>query len=238
MPVRMVSGKDGDWVARLLAAVRNGARGVLLAAPGPADPDEVRDAARRATAAGTIVAVDAGYTADRTWRHALPAWQEHAPGAQLLDSVVTIDERSSTLFTALIDQLTVVRPIVGALEGLHLLHRSDDQYIASARADQLAITLTGVVSGLETSTLRVDLVGVDRRWSARFDGDALARPALVTRFDADGSTAPPLRYESPHRAAWLDLHAAITDGTPPPYTLEALATDLTIANQVLETRTA
>jgi hypothetical protein len=216
-----------------MAAVDGGARGVLVTTPGPADPDEVRETALYATEAGTVVAVDTCYAADRTWRRALPAWQELASGAQILDSVITIGDRPATQFTALISQLAVVRPVVGAFNTARAVHRNDQQYVVSAQAGQLGVTLTGVMSTVDMSSLSVDLVSIAARWSARFDGDALARPAVVTRFDADGSAAAPCRYESPHRAAWLDLHAAITEGTLLPYTLDELAADLELANTLV-----
>jgi hypothetical protein len=56
---------------------------------------------------------------------------------------------------------------------------------------------------------------------------------VAARLDAGRATAAPYRYESPHRAAWLDLHAALTDGTPPVYPLDELAADLELADTLL-----
>ena len=38
---------------------------------------------------------------------------------------------------------------------------------------------------------------------------SLSREKLICS-DADGSLMAPSRYERPHRAVWLDLHAAVT----------------------------
>jgi hypothetical protein len=105
-----------------------------------------------------------------------------------------------------------------------------DQYAATAQVANLPMNLTGVASASGSNTLRIDLVGRERRWRAQLNADALARPSQIVCFDARGAHAEPLLYESPHRAVLLELFAALTDGTSLCYTLEDLADDVDLAS--------
>jgi hypothetical protein len=86
------------------------------------------------------------------------------------------------------------------------------------------------------SALAVDLIGVERRRRARFDGLGLAAPAGISEFDQTGARTGPPQYESPHRAAWLELHTALTEngaGFRQPG-LDDLAEDIALARHLLD----
>lgn len=107
--------------------------------------------------------------------------------------------------------------------GLEVAHSSEGQYVVVGAAGPTAITLTGVISPLRSEHFSLDAVGENCRWSARFAGDAPARPSEVTRWDRSGSRTAPRRYEGSYRRCWRLLHTAIETGTPSQFTLEDLA---------------
>jgi len=215
--IMLVCGSRSHWLEEVASAIDAGVRGILVAAPGRAAPEQVQRIAAHAKAAGTAVAVDTAYAADRAWRRALPDMKRDLESAALLDSVVTATSQT-TLFTALLDQLAVVRPLVGS-GGLELVHQATDQYAVSGAASGAAVSLTGIISGLGGEELQVDLVGVDRRWRARWYGDVLARPTELTRYDKDGEVSYPPVYES-FLVAWNDyLIALVFLRSTPKFTL-------------------
>jgi hypothetical protein len=230
--IMLVCGGCSQWLDRVASAIDAGARGVLVAAPGRAAPDRVQRIAATAKAAGVAVAVDAAYAADHAWQQARPDIEQDLENASLLDSVVTASNET-TLFNALLEQLAVVRPLVGSFSELQLVHQAMDQYSIVGAASDVVVSLTGIISGLGGNELRVDLVGVNRRWRARWYGDSLAQPTEVTRYDKYGEVSSPPVYESAHRTTWLELCAAITDGAPLRRTLDDLAEDLILATQML-----
>jgi len=225
--VVVLAGVQPDWTRRLDAAIAAGIRGVLVVRPGWGNSTELRDLARRAAREATLVGVDIGFAADRAWNTVLPQITADAPTATLLDSLVTFDGVLPE--TAFVEQLAVIRGILPALEPLEVAQRSDDQYVVSGRCENVAVSLTGLRSPLSGYELSLNMVGSQQRWRVRIGGDELARPSEITRFDSTGAHAQPMLYESPHRAALLELHAALTDGTPLAHTLADLADSLDMA---------
>lgn len=228
--VVVVSGQDHDWHRRLRTALETGARGGMVVRPGPADARDVRDLAALATSVNALVGVEVGFAAHQSWQRAMPGVREDVAAAELLDSFVTFD--SGSVVGAFVAQRAVVRGITGPWDPFDLVHHTADQYVVVARAGELPLRLTGLRSTLEGDGLRVDLVGPRARWCVRIQGDELARPAEITRFDADGAHAQPLLFESARRGAWLALHAALTGGPALTYTLDNLGEDLEIVAQL------
>jgi hypothetical protein len=225
--VVVISGGQPDWTRRLATAISAGSRGVLVVRPGPANSNELRDLARRATGEATRVGVDVGFAEGRAWKKALTEIKADAPAATLLESLVTFDGVSPV--TAFVEQLAVVRGFLPALELLKVAHTSNTQYAVSGRSGSVAVSLTGLRSLLSGYELSLHMVGPQQRWRVTLGGDELARPSEIVRFDRAGAHAQPVLYESPHRAALLELHAALTDGSPLAYTLADLADNVDMA---------
>jgi hypothetical protein len=189
----------------------------------------LRTLSRTATPVGVAI----GYAAGRAWRQALPRIQADLPAAALLDSVVRCtNDRATALPSALVAQLAVVRSLVGPLARIQVVHGTQEQYVATAQVANLLLNLTGVASTWGANTLRIDLVGQQRRWWVQLNGDALARPGEIVRFDASGAHAEPPLYESPHRVSLIELHAALSEGSRLNYTLADLADDLELAGAI------
>jgi hypothetical protein len=231
--VVVVSGARHSWPASLGRQVRNGVPITIVMSPGAADCEEVRHVADQATRAGALVGIDVGFAHARFWTSALPRVRKDLASSALLDSVISSSHVTDTpLVTAFVEQMAVVRSVVGALDDVRLNHRSADRYMVTARAGGVLVNLTGLVSARAEASLSIDLVGWSSRWRVRFGDDELARPGDISRFNADGADSQAPIFESPHRAMWLSLHAAAVDGSRLPHTLDDLADELTLAEQL------
>jgi hypothetical protein len=231
--VTLVDASVAGWAKKLEAAARQGARGILVAAAGTMDgSDEVRAAAAAAGDAGVVVVADRGQSADRAWRDVAPSWRADAATSALLDSTAsTTDNR---LDHVLLEQLALLRAIVGRPHHLRTATLSASAYQITGTAGTVRISLSAAPG--PNPALAVDLIGVQRRRRAQFDGLGLATPARISEFDQAGARTEPVRYESPHRVAWLELHAALTDtgvGSPRP-DLDDLAEDIAWARHLLD----
>jgi hypothetical protein len=215
-------------------AVAAGAKGILLVASTAVELPQIRDLAP----GDAVIAVDTRFAADPTWAATLADIAPDARTASLIDSVVTVEELTErALFESLVDQLAVLRRLVGSFDRLGCIHRSSRQLALVGSASGVAVSLTAVASATLGSTLRVDVVSADRRWKAYFDDTALARPTEITLYDCHGARSRPLLYASGRRTAWIQLHAAITEKANVAYSLDDFATDLRIAQQALTYRT-
>ena len=166
-------------------------------------------------------AIDAGIAVD-------------ARSASLIDSVVTVEDATeSSLFAGLVEQMALVRSLLGSFDHLGCIHRTARQHALVGHSGQAAVSLTAIASQTSGSTLRMDVVSAARRWQAHFDDTALARPTEITLYDGNGALSHPLLYASGRRSTWMQLHAAITEQASIPYSLEDLATDLEIVKRAL-----
>lgn len=223
--VAMVAAGAGGWTTTLIEMLHRGARGALVVDAGTDDgPEEIAAARRAAREAGAVVHVDRPYAMNRAWQRVSTGWRRDAARAGLLDSTTTVATHS--MIHALLNQLALVRAVVGPLEQLGLVHHSRSVYQLAGRAGRVRVSLSGTDGPRDSLTL--ELIGADTRRRASFAPIGLASPALISTFDqAGGRTEPPL-YESGHRAAWQRLHEAITEprGHPGSDDLDLLAEDV------------
>ena len=215
---------------RVGLALDAGAKGILLATPTAVDPAQVRTLAT----GGLVVAVDIRFAPDPSWAAAVSDIAVDARSASLIDSVVTVEDATeSSLFAGLVEQMALVRSLLGSFDHLGCIHRTARQHALVGHSGGAAVSLTAVASQTPGSTLRMDVVSAARRWQAHFDHTALARPTEITLYDGNGALSRPLLYASGRRSTWMQLHAAITEQASIPYSLEDLATDLEIAKRAL-----
>jgi hypothetical protein len=216
-----VSGRGPDWPAAAAAALSSGARGVLVARPGPADVDAVRRLHETASGTGAVVAVESPVL-DPTWLAAVERLRAAVPAASLMDGLVVTDR---DLASALVQQLMLIGSVAGALEDIRGGSAGTTGYWISASVAGTPVNLAGVASPVRPR-LTVDVVSGHEQWKACFDPSALARPTSVARYDEHGAELRPEVYESADRAVWRHLAAALTEGVPLPYTLDDLAAHL------------
>src|SRR5919201_639906 len=228
--VVVVWGARHSWPATLRRLLDNGITIAVVVSCTAGDCEDVRNVAQQATRAGALIGVDIGFAHARFWRNALPRVRNDLASSILLDSVISSSHSTeSPLVTALLQQVAVVRSLVGPLHDMRPNHRSADRYMVAARAGGLLISLSGLVSPRGRTSLWMDLVGSSSRWRIGFGDDALARPGEITRFTAHGAESQAPVFENPHRAMWLSLHAALVEGSRLPYALDDLAQALAVA---------
>lgn len=228
--VAVISGREASWIEHFETAVDGGVKGILLVASTAADPNQIRKLRTR----DAMVAVDTRFAADPAWAAAIPDIAADAQTVSLIDSVMTVeDSADGALFNNLVEQLAVIRPVVGAFDRLDCIYRSDRQLALVGNVGKAAVSLTVVASPTSGSTLRVDVVSSARRWQANFDDTALAQPTEIITYDCNGAHTRPLLYANGRRAIWMQLHTGITERAKVTYSLEQLATDIEIAQQAL-----
>jgi hypothetical protein len=181
-----------------------------------------------------VVAVDIRFAPDPSWAAVVSDIAVDARSASLVDSVVTVEDATeSSLFAGLVEQMALVRSLLGSFDHLGCIHRTARQHALVGHSGRAAVSLTAIASQTPGSTLRMDVVSAARRWQAHFDDTALARPTEITIYDGNGALSRPLLYASGRRSTWMQLHAAITEQASIPYSLEDLATDLEIVKRAL-----
>ena len=237
----MVSAARAGWPEAIAAAVGDGARGILLARPRPADPGVLTDLMALAADAGVPVAVDSPARLDPGWQAALPALRDSLARAALLDSVIVLDPadadpgtggEAGLLAEGLLAQVALVRSLTGPLEevagGIAGL-----AYHVAARAGAVAVGLAGTIGAAGAPALRLDLVAPDEHWQVVVDPAAPAAATRIARYDARGGDLRPTRYESGRRVVWRVLAAALADGAAVPTGLPELAEDGEVCRAVL-----
>ena len=194
-------------------------------------PAAVRAAGLDAHDAGIAVVVDRPCSMDRAWREVASDWHRDAGTAVLVDS--TASTTDSRLDHVLLEQMGLLHTIVGRPDRLDRVELTASTYQVTGTAAGVRISLSAV-RGVVPS-LAVDLVGMERLRRAEFDGAGLATPARISESGRAGVRTEPLRYESPHRVAWLDLHALVTGSSAdiPRFNLDELAADIEQARRLL-----
>ena len=142
-------------------------------------------------------------------------------------------DQAASAKAALLDQLAVVRPLIGDGSGLEIVHDGIGGYEIAADQQPVA-TLTGVRAPVCEQRLDLDVVSPGRHWRVRFDAGAPARPVVIQRMDHEGVHVWPLRFEGSARASWVALHEQLT-GRAPVVVDQAFLADLDVAERLLPT---
>ncbi len=232
--VVVVDGRCG-WVEATAEAVRHGAAAVVLSRPRPADltgptglgePGELGELARSRR---TAVVVDRGWASNPAVAAAAELIEPYLGPARRLESRVLLPV-GSDLDQALLDQLALVRGLVGGVTDLRISGWSAHGYFATATAAgttaDTTASLTSVLTGATAATAQTRLLVADGGVDLVIpDGDT-ARPAQVVHTTPAGATLLPTRYETPQRATWRRLRALLREGTIPS-DLDDLEADIT-----------
>ena len=194
--VAVISGREASWIEHFETAVDGGVKGILLVASTAADPNQIRKLRTR----DAMVAVDTRFAADPAWAAAIPDIAADAQTVSLIDSVMTVeDSADGALFNNLVEQLAVIRPVVGAFDRLDCIYRSDRQLAPGKRRE----------SGCKSHCRRLTHIGLNlargcREFSptlaGKFDDTALAQPTEIITHDCSGAHTRPLLYANGRRA--------------------------------------
>jgi len=195
-----------QWVADAAAAASAGVSGIMIVNPSPAD------------VAALEIAVPV--VVDTTWSHnpAVAAAAPHFAALTESDEPVTFESRvdapvGSDLERVLLAQLALVRAAIDAVATLAVDRWNERGYdiratLSGGASIALAAVLTG---GLPVSA---SLGALTRHNAVRMHlpDPATAVCGTVTVSGADGATVLPTLWETPHRAAWRQLHNLVNDG--------------------------
>jgi hypothetical protein len=230
--VRVVDPASPSWPQLLAQALDTSVRGILLPAPGLADAAGVAALAGKVESARCPVVVAMPFPSGSITRRQPKPGTEAAP-LSFIDSIVTVPddgarEPRSALGAALLSQLAAIRAILGPVPGLTMNYETDHAYSAVADLGGVTVALAGLVSAAGPPALRVDLVGPRHRYSVYLTG-SYAAPARFWSYGQEGTSRPPLSYDSGLRTAWRNLHGAVTGREPVRFGLRELAQDLAAA---------
>lgn len=214
-----------EWPGELRTLLGSGVRGVLLTGVRGVAATGVRE-----LAAEVPVVVDTPWALD-------PAVVEHreriaraAAEAAVVDLVsVTPSDQGRHGLDILHDQLALIRVAIGPVDELRLANFDVTGFNAVARVGAVPVYLSAVSSNFGTSRTRLSVRAPGEEWRLEFGDPAYARPTLAYRIDDAGEQLQPTLYETAHRVAWRELHAAVTSGARPTYGLPELVADLELA---------
>ncbi|MFC4015077.1 hypothetical protein ACFOY2_48235 [Nonomuraea purpurea] len=212
-------------LAALRTALDARPSGILLTAATADSAGTVRELAERAHAAGIPVVVAGPWALDPAVTAV--AGTLDVEGASLIEVTATVPP-GRTSADVLLDQLALLRTAIAPARAVEVTQADGHGHLARAQVGDVPVHLSAAVSGLGTRRARLDVLGPAVQWRLTFADPATAAPATVVRTDAEGEHLFPTVYESAYRAAWRHLHAAVTGGAVPPYSLHDLADDLAL----------
>lgn len=209
-----VSGHAG-WTERAAAAVRKGAKGIVVSSPVAEDPAALIAAAE---AAGSVVVLD------RQWAGnlALAGSSENVHGviagaledAVLLDSVA-IGAPGTDPQNLLTEQVAVLVQCGIEVQNVRMVQRNANGYtVAGVLAGGAPVALQGILTSALQATASVSILTSTGRADVVLPDPAAAWPAVVRAVTTEGATALPTPYESSHRTSWSRVHSHISSGIP------------------------
>lgn len=204
----LVAVSGPHWAQDAAAAAASGVSGIMIVNPSPVDAG---------AADSDLSAIAVPVVVDSTWSHN-PAVAAAAPHFAALSEPAAFESRvdvplRSDLEQVLLAQLALVRSAVEPVGSLTVDRWNDRGYdirgtLAGGASIALAAVLTG---GLPTSA---SLRALTRHDAVRLHlpDPATATCGTVTVSGPDGATVLPTLWETPHRAAWRELHRRVNDG--------------------------
>lgn len=226
--VVMLSGTDATTCARVCAL---GARAVVIDHPGRIASGDLRAIVDAAARSGCIVVPAMRYAP-----RAAPAVE--LLGSSQVDLVETTMTSGDTLRSSLVEQLALLRVMLGPADSVEKLHVSMSHYVLEARMvnrPRVRVLLNGVASAKDVEEVVVHTVGPECRVTVRVDAGPLARPAEIRRLDRGGAISPWPVYQHAYRLTLVQLHRLLTSGDAGlSYSLEHLRQDVQLASSVAE----
>jgi hypothetical protein len=225
--VAVVSSSDS---ARAERAAASGARAVVLDQPGRLTFEELAAVESVAGQNDCVVVPAPRYGPRLTAASGLLGRAD----VDLLDS--TIRSRD-TFRSSLVEQLAMVRQVLGSVASLRALHTSMSHYsLEAAMVDhpRSHVILNGLASVNGVEEVSLHAIGTDRRLVVRIDAGPFARPADIMLFDAHGARSQWPLHPHAHRITLALLHRLLTTGEGSvTYSLDDLRHDLRLADALL-----
>lgn len=215
-----VDGRSANWLETLEDAIRPGIAGVLVVRPaaGPSAPD-IRAAAAAAAGTGTIVAVQATWAAHPAVAPFARAVAEQLSDIALIDSLVQLDGTGHRRWAdVLLDQLTLLRAVIGPLELARFAAEHRHGYTVDGAIGARVVAMSAVRSATAPQAARLDAYGATAEAHLIVPSGSTATPATAWLVDSAGAVIQPTWYETASRASWRRLHLAAAErpGEPLP----------------------
>lgn len=220
-----VSGHAG-WTERAAAAVRKGAKGIVVSSPVAEDPAALVGVAE---AAGSVVVLDQPWAGNLALAGSSENVHNVIAGALedavLLDSVA-IAAPGTDPRDLLTEQFSVLVQCGIEVRNVRMVQRNANGYtVAGVLAGGVPVALQGILTSALPATASVSILTSTGRADVVLPDPAAAWPALVRAVTKEGATALPTLYESSHRTSWSRIHSHLSSGIP--------ATDLAQFSTVL-----
>ena len=197
----------GRWPAEVVQALEGGADGVIVVQPGPEDVAGLRD---RAASRGVVV-VDSTWASNPVVAAAGQAVRAAAGPHSRVECRIVV-RVGADLSRSLLDQISLLRALVGPVSDLEILHQSEHGYAGEARAGGARVDFSMVCTNATPEHAKVRLLTSDGSIEVEIPNGETARPANLTVTGPSGALMAPTLYESGHRATWRRLHRLITGG--------------------------
>jgi hypothetical protein len=148
----------------------------------------------------------------------------------LLESTIIASE---TLRSSLVEQLALLRTVLGSVASVRVVHASASHYVLEATIidnPKSHVLLNGLSLPNAVDEVTLQAIGPERHLTMRIDAGPLARPAEIHLYHRDGGTSPWPLHQHGHRLTLTRLHRLLTTGKGDlGYSLNDLRHDLQLA---------
>ncbi len=224
--VIIVDGQTTAWPDAAASAIKESAAGAVVIEPQPAELGPLL---------GLLDQYPVPVVIDSRWTNPLrPA------AADAFATAITSGDRlecrviaslGQDLHAALVDQLSLVRRLVGAAADVRMILTSDRGYFAQAAVGDLTVDLSVICTRAEPESATVRLLTVDGSVELFLPSGDTAQPARLITVGPDGAIESPALYESGHRSSWRRLRELIDSGQTTE-DLQDLAADIATTQQI------
>ena len=207
-----VSGATG-WTNRAMEAIRSGARGVLVVDPQAEPVHELKKVASQHEVPVVLNHRLASNPGVEVARSKVQSISGDISFVDLTASVVSTGTYSSAL-----DELRLIASrLVGRIQGLRTLRRSEDSLLATGHCagTSIPVTFAALHSPLGPFAAYARIVTASGDIELRIPSPETAAPAEVTFTDAEGTTLAPTLFESSRRSSWRRLIGFVDSRSQP-----------------------
>ncbi|TDO51515.1 hypothetical protein EV643_103254 [Kribbella sp. VKM Ac-2527] len=194
--VKIVDGSSG-WPADVRRALDSGATAVVVLHPRPTEFADL-------LAAAAPVIVDSRWASNPVIDSAAPAFR--AAESSRVECRVIV-EPGSDFASALLDELMLIRALLGPVHQATVRYLSDHALYAEGSTDDgLAVDFSVVCTSAVPASATVRLLTSDGSVELTIPSGDTAQPARLITVGPDGAVLAPTLYETGHRAALRRLH--------------------------------
>jgi hypothetical protein len=224
--VIIVDGQTTAWPDAAASAIREYAAGVLVIEPRPAELGSLLSLLDQHPAP---VVVDSRWTNPVLPAASVALAAASASGSRLECRVIASPGQDQQ--AALLDQLSLIRRLVGPAADIHMILTSDRGYFAQAAVADLTVDLSLICTRARPESATVRLLTLDGGVELFLPSGDTAQPARLITVDQNGATGAPAIYESGHRSSWRRLRELINSGQTTE-DLQDLAADIATTQQI------